>query len=195
VTHSSTIYVTLRLSTLLARDPRGRVVLMADDQPGITDALMTRLGRALGPDVRRVGVVSRQERAGYLRLVGCADVLLDTPHYGSGANTMADAVACGTPVVTLPGRSHRGRWAGAVLGRAGLNELVVARAEEYVNTAIRLAHDEPFRRRVSSALRTFGTEWFDDPRPASELEAFWLETAADDAHCRLKKPVVPGPVD
>jgi hypothetical protein len=47
--------------------------------------------------MRRVGVAARQERAGYLRHVSYADVLLDTPRYGSGAN----AVACRTPLVTL----------------------------------------------------------------------------------------------
>lgn len=74
------------LSALLARDPRGRVVLVADEQSGITDTLMGRLRESLGPNIRRVGVVPRQERAGYLRLVSCADVLLDTLHYGSSAN-------------------------------------------------------------------------------------------------------------
>jgi predicted O-linked N-acetylglucosamine transferase (SPINDLY family) len=167
------------VAALLGRDPRGRVVLLADEQPGITEALMSRLRRGLGPDVRRVGVVPRQERASYLRLVGVADVLLDTPHYGSGANTLADAVACGTPLVTLPGRFHRGRWAAAVLGQAGLGELVAASVKGYVEATVRLATDEPYRRRVSDALRAFGAGWFDDPRPAVELEAFWLERVAE----------------
>ena len=165
------------LAALLTRDPYGRVVLVADEQPTITDALMARLRRALGPEARRVGVVARQERAGYLRLVSCADVLLDTLHYGSGANTVADAVACGTPLVTVPGPFHRGRWVAGVLTRAGLTELVAASTDEYVTAAIRLANDEPFRRSVSERLRAFGAEWFDDPQPAEELETFWLTQA------------------
>lgn len=165
------------LSALLARDPRGRVVLVADEQPVITDTLMGRLRESLGPNIRRVGVIPRQERAGYLRLVSCADVLLDTPHYGSGANTVADAVACGTPLVTLPGQFHRGRWAGAVLTRAGLCELVATSAEQFVEAAIRVAHDEPFRQSVSRRLLDFGAGWFDHPRPAEELEAFWVGRA------------------
>lgn len=167
------------LAALLARDPRGRVVFLADEQPGVTATLLARLRRALGPDVGRVGVVPRRDRAGYLRLVSAADVLLDTPHYGAGANTMADAVACGTPVVSLPGRSHRGRWACAVLGRAGLEELVVGSVGEYVGTAVRLARDERHRRLASEALVAFGAGWFDDPAPAAELEAFWLERTAN----------------
>jgi predicted O-linked N-acetylglucosamine transferase (SPINDLY family) len=166
------------LAALLARDPHGRVVLVADEQPPITDAVMARLRRALGPDARRVGVVARQERAGYLRLVSCADGLLDTLHYGSGANTVADAVACGTPLVTVPGSFHRGRWASGVLTCAGLTELVTPSADEYVTVAIRLANDEPFRRSVSERLRAFGAEWFDGPGPATELATFWQEQAS-----------------
>jgi protein O-GlcNAc transferase len=167
------------LAALLARDRRGRVVLVADEQPGITEAVMRRLRRALGPDVSRVGVVPRQERAAYLRLVSSSDVLLDTLHYGSGANTVADAVACGTPLVTLPGQFHRGRWATAVLRQAKLSELVVNSTTEYVEAAVRLATDEGHRREVSEALRAFGVTWFDDPRPATELEHFWLERMAE----------------
>jgi predicted O-linked N-acetylglucosamine transferase (SPINDLY family) len=163
---------------LLARDPHGRVVLVADEQPAITDALLARLRQALGPDVRRVGTIPRQERTGYLRLVSCADVLLDTTYYGSGANTVADAVACGTPLVTIPGPFHRGRWAGAVLAHAGLNELVADSTDGYVETAVRTAHDEQFRRTLAARLLEFGAGWFDDPRPAAELETFWLQQAS-----------------
>jgi predicted O-linked N-acetylglucosamine transferase (SPINDLY family) len=167
------------LGALLEADRRGRVVLLADEQPGLTEAVLARLRRALGPDARRVGVVARQDRGRYLRLVSSADVLLDTPPYGAGANTLADAVACGTPVVTLPGLSHRGRWAAAVLEQAGLAALVTGGVGEYVAAAVRLAADEDERRRAGATLREFGQGWFDDLRPAGELEAFWLEVARD----------------
>ena len=98
------------LGLLLENDPLGRVVLVVDEQPGITEQLLTRLRGVLGANSRGIGVVGRQDRVNYLRLVSSADVLLDTLHYGSGANTVADAVACGIPLVTLPGRFHRGRW-------------------------------------------------------------------------------------
>ncbi len=163
------------LASLLERDRRGRVVLLGDEQPGITEMLITRLRRSLGPDSGRIGVVARQDRANYLRLVSAADVLLDTLHYGSGANTVADAVACGTPLVTLPGKFHRGRWASAVFRQAGLGELVVSSVEAYVETTVRLANDEPSRQAIAKRLQAFGAGWFDDPQPASELEAFWLE--------------------
>lgn len=163
------------LADLLARDARGRVVLVADEQANITESLLARLRRTLGPDIRRVGTIGRQDRSQYLRLVSSADVLLDTLHYGSGANTVADATACGTPLVTIPGRFHRGRWAAAVLRQAGLDELVAGSPKEYVETAIRVATDESERRRVSGQTQEFGKEWFDVPQPAVELEAFWME--------------------
>ncbi|MBN9517628.1 hypothetical protein J0H58_03770, partial [bacterium] len=123
-------------------------------------------------------VVPRQDRPNYLRLVAAADVLLDAPPYGAGANTLADAVACGTPVVTRPGAQHRGRWAAAVLRHAGLSELVAGSPAAYVAAAVRAARDEPHRRRAAAALRAFGADWFDAPAPAAELEAFWAGQAA-----------------
>lgn len=166
------------LALILGRDRRGRVVFVADEQPAVTDALLTRLRRTLGPDVTRVGVVGRQDRASYLRLVAAADVVLDTPHYGGGANTIADAVACGTPLVTVPGRFHRGRWATATLGLAGVTELVADTAGGYAAAAVSVATDESFRRQAAARLLAFGRDWFDDPRPADELETFWLAHAA-----------------
>ncbi|VTU01330.1 tpr repeat-containing protein : Tetratricopeptide TPR_1 repeat-containing protein OS=Isosphaera pallida (strain ATCC 43644 / DSM 9630 / IS1B) GN=Isop_0879 PE=4 SV=1: TPR_11: TPR_2: TPR_11: TPR_1: Glyco_transf_41 [Gemmataceae bacterium] len=166
------------LALILDRDRRGRGVFVADEQPAVTNALLARLRGTLGPDVARVGVVCRQDRANYLRLVAAADVVLDTPHYGGGANTVADAVACGTPLVTRPGPFHRGRWAAAVLRLAGLNELVTDTAEGYAAAAVRIATDEPFRRDVAARLLAGGHDWFDDPQPAEELEAFWLRCKA-----------------
>lgn len=163
------------LGDLLARDPKGRVVVIADEQPTLTDTLVRRLGRTLGPDVGRVGVIGRLDRVGYLRLVAAADVLLDTPHYGGGANTMADAVACGTPVVTLPSRYHRGRWAAAVLRQAGLHRLVTDSPRGYVDVALRLAADDTFRSDAGRQLIDYGATWFDDPTPATELESFWRD--------------------
>jgi len=112
-------------------------------------------------------------------MVSCADVFLDTLHYGSGANTAADALAGGVPLVTLPGQFHRGRWAAAVLRQSGLDELVVDSITDYVEVTARLATDEAYRTSVSETLRAFGAVWFDDPRPATELEAFWLERAIE----------------
>lgn len=166
------------LAALLVADKRGRIVLVADEQPTITATVMNRLRKSLGASVTRVGVIGRLERAQYLRLVASADVLLDTRPYGAGANTMADAVACGTPVVTWPGEMHRGRWAAAVLRQAGAAELIVNSAAEYAEVAVRVANDEVFRKCMAKKLIDFGNGWFGNSKPAVELEEFWLASAA-----------------
>jgi predicted O-linked N-acetylglucosamine transferase (SPINDLY family) len=94
---------------------------------------------------------------------------------GAGANTLADAVACGTPTVTFRGRFHRGWWAAALLDTAGLCRLVAEASEEYV-AAVRTANDEAERCACSARLREFGARWLDQPRPAEELEAIWVGT-------------------
>ena len=59
------------------------------------------------PRVRFMPVLPKDE---YLNLIALSDVILDTLYYTGGANTTYDAFAAGTPVVTLPGKFHRGRY-------------------------------------------------------------------------------------
>jgi protein O-GlcNAc transferase len=97
------------IADILRSDPTGRLVVIADEQPQITAMLLDRFRRSLPDVVDRVRVSPRLERPDYLALVAAADVILDTLHYGGGANTVYDAAACGTSTVTQPGEWHRGR--------------------------------------------------------------------------------------
>jgi len=122
--------------------------------------LMARLRRAM-PDVcDRLRVIGRLEREAYLELVAAADVVLDTLHYGGGANTVLDAVAAGAPIISLPGEFHRGRWTHAVYASIGLGDLVPQSNEEYIAFAVRMATDSEWRndarrRIVAAALSLF----------------------------------------
>src|SRR5208283_67127 len=102
-----------------------------------------------------IRLVPRMAKAEYFRLVGLADVILDTPHYGGGANTLYDAFACGTPVVTLPGAVHRSRYAAAAYARMGIAEPIAPTAEAYVDRAVEIASQpdlrEDLRRRILAA--------------------------------------------
>jgi predicted O-linked N-acetylglucosamine transferase (SPINDLY family) len=46
--------------------------------------------------------------AEFVELIAVSDVMLDTLHF-NGMNTSLEALAVGTPVVTLPGALQRGR--------------------------------------------------------------------------------------
>ena len=100
------------LAHILERDPDGIIVLFAGRHPNITNAFFARLAQALrvrGLEPQGRGIIlPSMAHDDYLRVNMVCDVMLDTLHW-SGGNTTLDALACGLPVVTLPGEFMRGR--------------------------------------------------------------------------------------
>jgi len=68
------------------------------------------------------------------------DIALDPFPY-SGGTTTCEALSMGVPVITLPGDSFVSRVSASILTAVGLGELVCAGPDEYVETAVKLAHD------------------------------------------------------
>ncbi len=157
---------------ILRGDPRGQVLFIEDAQPGVTALLGQRFEREI-PDVAgRIRFLPRRGEADYLNLLAVADVALDTLHYGGGANTTYDALAVGTPIVTLPGRFHRGRWAYAACRRIGVMDGIAASAEDYVAIALRLAGEPDYRRDVSVRITAACPVLFEDMDAVEELAGF-----------------------
>ncbi len=166
------------VADILRGDPHGIIGIIADEQPAITELLMCRL-RAAMPDVAgRLRVIGRLEREAYLELVAAANVVLDTPHYGGGANTVLDAVAAGTPTVTWPGLYHRGRWAAAVNRLLGLDELNVSSICDYAAKAIQIADSDEPQMLLRETLKSTGTELFENMAAVIEWQEWLLAMAA-----------------
>jgi len=98
--------------------------------------------------------------------------MLDTSRW-SGGNTSLDAIACGLPVVALPGRLMRARQSAAMLMLAGVDELIAHDMDEYVAIAARIGADRSWRDGVSARLSTGRSRVFDDPAPVAALSD-WL---------------------
>jgi protein O-GlcNAc transferase len=165
------------LAGILRGDPHGIFGIIADEQPTITELLMTRLRVAMPDVANRLRVIGRLEREAYLELVAAADVVLDTPHYGGGANTVLDAVAAGTPVVTWPSPFHRGRWAAAVNRLLGLDELNAPTLADYAPMAVAVARDAQRRRTISDRIQSTGRDLFEYAAVVQEWQE-WLLTVA-----------------
>jgi predicted O-linked N-acetylglucosamine transferase (SPINDLY family) len=133
---------------------------------------MERLTRALdshGVAVRdRTFVLPALAHDDYLRINLACDAMVDTLHW-SGGNTSIDALACGLPIVTLPGDYMRGRQSAAMLRIAGAPELIARDRDDYLRIANRLVDDAPWRERVAAAIRDGRGALFDAPAP---VEAF-----------------------
>ena len=105
---------------------------------------LTHVFLSLGAASGRVKFFGRRSRAEFTELIAACDVLLDPFPVGGGISTW-DALAAGTPIVTLPGTAMRSRFASAALARAGLTATVAADAAHYSALAVQMAQDREAR--------------------------------------------------
>lgn len=160
------------LAGILRADRRGVVVLISATLEYVNSALRARFARHL-PDVAdRVRFVPRLSAAEYRGMAAAADVVLDTPHYGGGANSLYDTLAVASPLVTLPGRFHRGRYTAAVCRMLGLDECVAGSPQDYVDRAVRLAQERDLRTGLQRTIQERRAVLFDNRAAVAELAEF-----------------------
>ncbi len=159
------------LAEILRRDPIGSLVLIEGRLPSWTELLRLRFTRTM-PDVTdRIRWLPPLPRDDFLALLAVSDVVLDPTVFGGG-NTSYEALAMGTPVVTLPGELLRNRITQALYAKAGYTELVVDSAEAYVEKAVRLATDSDYHRAVRARIEEASGVLFEDDAEVRDLEAF-----------------------
>jgi CRISPR-associated protein Csy1 len=141
---------------VLAGNANSLLVIFAGRHPAITDQFMRRLSRAFdrhGLAIReRVRILAPLPHQDFLRINLACDAMLDTVHW-SGGNTSLDALACGLPVVTLPGAYMRGRQSAGMLSLLGVPELIAANADEYVAIAQRLIEQPAWRQQLAARIQ------------------------------------------
>jgi CRISPR-associated protein Csy1 len=108
----------------------------------------------------RLILLPPQPHDDYLRVNMACDAVLDTLHW-SGGNTSLDALACGVPIVTLPGRYMRGRQTAAMLRLLGLPELIASDRDGYIRIATRLVEDAVWRSELRRKIREANVALFD----------------------------------
>lgn len=142
---------------VLEAHPQARLVLFSGRHPAITDQFMRRLEKELaarGLAIReRVIVLPQLPHPDFMRVNRLCDAMLDTLHW-SGGNTSLDALACGLPIVTLPGAHMRGRQSAAMLGLVGAGELVAEDRASYLAITSRIVRDAGWRDALRERIRT-----------------------------------------
>jgi predicted O-linked N-acetylglucosamine transferase (SPINDLY family) len=168
---------------VLAAAPRAGLVLFEGRHRALTAVYLARLDRALAAHgvsrAGRVHVLPQCSHADYLRLNTLCDAMLDTLRW-SGGNTSLDAIACGLPIVTLPGAMMRGRQSAAMLALAGVGDTVAKDEDDYVRIAVRVARERTWRDDVAARVVAGQARLFDDARSIDAL-ADGLERLADGA--------------
>jgi predicted O-linked N-acetylglucosamine transferase (SPINDLY family) len=160
----------------IAREvPEARFIFIAHRQPGITRRFRARLDRAFrafGLDAGRYCHFQPQRAyEDFLSVNLRCDILLDTLEW-SGGKTTLEAIACGLPVVTLPGRFMRGRHAYAMLAMMGIRETVAADKEAYIRIAAALGSDAGAREQARRLLAERRDRLYGDTRFMRALEDF-----------------------
>jgi protein O-GlcNAc transferase len=157
---------------VLDADPEGLVLLHGGGPAAWRAALVERLG-AQRPDLLpRVCWMGRVPKDRYLAVLAALDVMLDPFPFGGG-NTTLEALAVGTPVVTLPPPHLRGRLALAFLQHIGWTDGVAADLGDYVRRAVRLAG--PGRAAAQVAMRARAPALFDQPTFVAGLQRALVE--------------------
>jgi protein O-GlcNAc transferase len=103
-----------------------------------------------------------------------SDVCLDSIGW-SGFNTTVDAITCGLPVVTLPGRLMRGRHSFAILSQMGVTETIAADKTGYVDIAVRLGLDSEWRKFIVQKMSSHEDLIYKDTNCIRGLEEFLFE--------------------
>lgn len=152
--------------------PRARLVVFEGRHPALTAKFRARIAKsferaALRLDDRMI-ILPQCDHESYMRVNLACDAMLDTLHW-SGGNTTLDAMACGLPVVALPGRFMRGRQSAAMLCLVGVGELVARDDDHYVQISQRLAEDTAWRDELRVRIRDGLGGIFGDPMPVQVL--------------------------
>jgi protein O-GlcNAc transferase len=145
--------------------------------PEITARFQRRLKRAFaaaGLDAdRHVVMLAPMNTADFLGVAQLCDVFLDSIGW-SGYNSALESLACALPIVTWPSPLMRGRHAGAILRMLGITETIAASPEQYVDIAVRLAHDPAWRAALRARIAASRSSILADPAPVRALED-WLD--------------------
>lgn len=160
------------LEGILRGDPEGMVVLLRRDIAHWRAQLEARFAARFPGHLDRVRFLDRLDEDDFNGLLRLADVVLDTPHF-NGMNTTLQALAMGTPVVTLPTEFQRGRHVQGMYRRMGWTELVASSPEHYVALALRLARDPAFRAAAVAEIEARRDVLFEDASVVRQFEAFY----------------------
>jgi predicted O-linked N-acetylglucosamine transferase (SPINDLY family) len=164
------------LAEILRRDSRGRIAIIQGRYEHWTELLVRRMHRTMADCVNRVHLVPSQARPDFLSLLAACDVMLDTLHFGGG-NTSFEALALGTPVVTLPSPYLRGRITYACYQQMGVLDCVARDRAHYVDLAVRLGTDADFREHVRVQIDAAAGALFEDITAVRAIEQFFQKVA------------------
>ena len=162
---------------VLRRDPQGVLLLIRSKFRAWERVLLDRFRRTMPDVVDRVILREAVPIGDFLSFMHHCEVMLDPMHY-SGGNSSIEAMAVGTPVVTLPSPYNRGRHTYAFYKRMGVMDTVATSPEDYVEKAVRMGTDPDARKAVVAKIREAAPVLYESRACVEAWERFFREAVA-----------------
>jgi predicted O-linked N-acetylglucosamine transferase (SPINDLY family) len=166
------------------RDPASQFVFLVGNDTVEKD-FQARLERAFTAEGLKAGyyclILPPFQTLDYWNLNLISDVFLDSLEW-SGENTTLEAIACGLPVVTLPGKFLRGRHSYAILTQLGITDTIARDKEEYIDIAVRLAQDRGWRSEILKRMKANFPQLYSDTRSVRAMEDFFRAKVSERLH-------------
>jgi predicted O-linked N-acetylglucosamine transferase (SPINDLY family) len=137
---------------ILERLPEARLVVLDVREPQMRERLLERLQQH-GVDAARVETRARLDILEYFRVIGSADIALDTFPY-NGATTTLDALWMGVPVIGLRGKRGISRGTYSILKSLEAEDLIATGVQSYVDLNVALARNINYRYALRRDLRS-----------------------------------------
>lgn len=157
------------LNQILSKDSLGCLVVIEAANDEWNRRLKQRWERTMPKVHNRVKWLSAMPRLDYLALLRCGDCMLDPMCFGGGNSTL-EAIAMGTPVVSMRGEFLRSRISAAIFDQMTLSDCLPTTTEEYVELAIRYATDPEFRAAMSRTIAKRSHVVFDTNQAVRDFE-------------------------
>ena len=148
---------------------------------------LRREAEARGVSPRRLIFTPRIEVSDHLARHRCADLCLDTFHYGAHT-TASDALWAGLPVLTCLGESMAARVGASLLTAVGLPELIARDRDAYEAKALALARDPAA---LAAIRRTLAENRTTQPLFDTQRYARYLGQAYREMHERHRAGLPP----
>jgi hypothetical protein len=98
-----------------------------------------------------IQVIPYQPYNDYMTIMEEGDISIDPYHFG-GSNIMSDSLFLRKPSVSFEGKKWYNRIGSQMLREVGLNELITNNKQDYINTILRLIHDNNYRLNIQEKL-------------------------------------------
>lgn len=166
------------IGAMLREDKTGQFIMIEGQRPEHTRLVKERFVRTIGNVVDRVHFLPRQSSDAFLGLISVADVVVDTPLF-CGGNTSLEALALGTPVVTMPSEFRRGRLTFAQYQQMGMSDCIATDEDHYVILATRIGCDRRFRNEAVNNISARVDILFENDAVITEHAEFFSRAVKD----------------